>query len=99
MDKCHLVDVLSEIREDRRNHLATLTPWSELERGLHQISHCMPKETGRVGEGRAKLLDRFAIGFHEPGFVVPCVDVARPSVDKDPNNALGSSRKMGLARS
>jgi hypothetical protein len=98
MNECHLVDMLSKVREDRRDHLATLAPGSELKRGFHQVSNRVAKKPGGIRKGSIKLLDRLAIGFNKSRFIVPGVDLAWPAIDKDPNDSLGASGKVGLSR-
>jgi hypothetical protein len=97
MNKCHLVDMLSEVREDRSDHLAALAPGSELKRGLHQIPDRISKKTSGVRKRSVKLFDRLAVGFLKSRFVVPGIDLAGPSVDEDPYDSLGPRGKMGLA--
>jgi hypothetical protein len=97
MNKCHLVDMLSEVRENRRDHLAALAPGSELKRGLHQVPDRVAKKTSGVRKRRVKLLDRLAVGFLKSRFVVPSIDLAGTSVDKNPNDSLGPRCEMGLA--
>ena len=74
----HLVDVLAQVRENLRDHLAALAPRAEPERRLHQSADGVLEEPGRVLEttGRTPFID---LPSHRAraGLVVPGVDVAR----------------------
>ena len=46
MDESHAIDMLAEVREELRNHLATAPPWSESEGRLHHPTDGIGKEAG-----------------------------------------------------
>ena len=92
VDEGHFVDVFAQLRENFRNHFAALSARRELERAFHQPTHCVGEEPGEAIEAFESL----AIHFLECRLVVPSVDVAGATVDKDPDDGLGSTREVGL---
>ena len=94
VDKRHLVDVLAQVREDLRDHLAALTTRGELEGGLQQGTHLLRKEPSELVES----LEFLAVALGEFGFVVPRVNVARPAIDEQPDYARCLWREVRLAR-
>jgi len=99
MDERHLVDVLTQVREDFGDRLAAFAARSELERRLHQIADRVLEEARRVFELGFEFADRLAVPLFQARFVIPRVDVAGPSVDKEPDHVLRLRRKMPVARS
>ena len=90
----HLVDVLAQVRENLRDHLAALAARAEPERRLHQAADGILEEPSRVLERRVELRDGFAVPPGKRGLVVPGVDMAGPAVDEEPDHPLRFAREV-----
>ena len=84
MDKCHPVNMLSQVREDLGHELAALTSTRELERRLQQSADLLREESGELVKARELL----PMTLGEFWLVVPGVHMAGTAIDEEPNHAL-----------
>jgi hypothetical protein len=96
VDERHLVHVPGHLGEDFRDPFAALAVLGEFKRRLHQAAHVVGEEAGEAVEVRQLL----AVAFFQFRLVVPRIDVARTTVDEQPDDGAGLGGKVdGLGAS
>jgi hypothetical protein len=94
MNKRHLIDVLAQLREQRRHHLSAFTAWAKLKRRLHQIANGILEKSGCIRKVWRELPNRLSMPLLKIRLIVPGIDLARTTIDEDPNDSFGCRRKM-----